>query len=333
MDVSITPNRISTYPTPCNYGANNSSFGSINKPTSSNMAKDAIMSAKSKRRIRNTINWLVLCSAPRSVRVSNRITIKNFKIAFITLTLPSKQMHEHSEIKKVCLNLFLTTLRNKFGVKNYVWKAELQNNGNIHFHLTIDKYVHYMQIRKYWNMAINKLGYVDDYATRMRQLSLDDYIYFEKLRGNLNLKSIKKAYAYGVSTNWQSPNSTDVKSVKHIKNFASYMAKYLTKPVTKGTKTGILADSVQNLFGRLWFCSQSLSKLSSYKSQLDLTYVDVINQLRRLKSCFVASSYYSETIFFNLGKLPKMLKEFIRQHIFAHCILSNYPFPHIIPNF
>lgn len=333
MLVNISSNRITVYPERTNLSANSTTFGIKQFPKSSNQQKSAELSKKAQRRIRNTINWLIVCSAPRNIQVSKRQTIKNFRISFITLTLPSKQMHTHKEIKERCLNQFLTTLRQKFNVKNYVWKAELQKNGNIHFHLTIDKFIHYMQIRKYWNQCINKLGYVDAYANRMQNLSFEDYCYYEKLRGNTNMKQMKTAYNFGVSTNWQSPNSTDVKSVKHVKNFASYMAKYLTKPVADKNKTGLISDSADELKGRLWYCSQSLSALSGYKTFLTFDLRYTLQKLKEVKGVFNCWSLYSESIFFKIGKLTKELRQFIREHIFAHCIENEYPFPHVIPQF
>ena len=57
--------------------------------------------------------------------------------AFITLTLSSKWLkNENYEgyVKK-----FIQTVRYKVGGFNYVWKSELQKNGNIHYHILTDK--------------------------------------------------------------------------------------------------------------------------------------------------------------------------------------------------
>jgi len=116
----------------------------------SNHRPKSEMSKKARKRIRNAINWLTVLSSKRNAKISQDRYIYNFQISFVTLTLPSKQMHSHQEIKSQCLNRFLTEMRRKFGVQNYVWKLELQKNGNAHFHLTFDKFVHYRAIRYYW---------------------------------------------------------------------------------------------------------------------------------------------------------------------------------------
>jgi hypothetical protein len=42
-----------------------------------------------------------------------------------------------------------------------------------------------------------------------------------------------KAYEYNRSTGWTSPNSTDIHALHRIKNVAAYIAKYISKDVTK----------------------------------------------------------------------------------------------------
>ena len=44
-----------------------------------------------------------------------------YKLTFITLTLPSKQIHSDNEIKSKCLNQFLIELKKNYGVSRYIW--------------------------------------------------------------------------------------------------------------------------------------------------------------------------------------------------------------------
>jgi hypothetical protein len=125
-----------------------------------------------------------------------------YRLGFITLTLPSGQVHDDNTIKRVCLNDFLTKIRNNHDCKKFIWKSEPQKNGNIHFHITIDKYIHYTLIRKYWLASVEKLGYVTAFAAKF-------------------------GHYY--------PPATEIHSVRKIKNVAAYLGKYLTKesPVRK----------------------------------------------------------------------------------------------------
>lgn len=332
MQYKVTPNSIVIYPEKSSNSANKQSFGSSFPRLSLNHAKNGDVSKKAQKRLRNAINWLTVCSKPRTINVGNHIKIPHFQVAFITLTLPSKQMHSHKELKNVLLNHFFTILRSKFKVRNYLWKAELQSNGNIHFHVTIDKYIHYMALRKYWNKVLNTLGYVDRYAERMRQLSFEDYQYYENLRGNTDTQAIKKAYAFGVSTNWQSPNTTDIKSVQNVKNLAAYLSKYMVKELEGKDKTGPIADSVKSFSGRVWFLSRSLSRLSGYRAFYDFKTRRILAKFEKLKGVYTFMKMFCSGVFFKLDKLPYDLREFIRQHIFAHANECRYYWPAPTPS-
>ena len=115
---------------------------------------------------------------------------------FITLTLPSKQIHSDEEIKKNCLSPFLSYLTRSKGCKAYIWRCELQQNGNIHFHLFTDRFIQWSWIREVWNNIVAPLGYIDE---------------FERQHGH------------------RDPNSTDVERVGKIDKAIKYLAKYLSK--------------------------------------------------------------------------------------------------------
>jgi hypothetical protein len=103
---------------------------------------------------------------------------------FVTLTLPSVQMHRDNDIKELILHPFINWLKQSadeyyknggmrghqkgFGVKGYFWRAEPQENGNIHFHVLCDKYVPWDRIRTKWNECCEKLSYVKGYSDAQR---------------------------------------------------------------------------------------------------------------------------------------------------------------------
>lgn len=114
-----------------------------------------------------------------------------YRISFLTLTLPGSQLTEKGEginywldknitfpsevlspgcfqitdqqLKSECLNHFLTILREKFNVLNYLWKAEAQQNGNIHFHLLIDKFIFWAVLQHHWNKCLSKFHFIDNF--------------------------------------------------------------------------------------------------------------------------------------------------------------------------
>jgi hypothetical protein len=86
---------------------------------------------------------------------------------FVTLTLPSQQIHGDNDLKEVLLHPFLDWLKQSseeyykrggnrgkqkgFDVKGFFWRAEPQKNGNIHFHVLVDRYIPWDRIREKWN--------------------------------------------------------------------------------------------------------------------------------------------------------------------------------------
>lgn len=119
-----------------------------------------------------------------------------FRLNFITLTLSDVQVHTDTHIVTHMLQPFLKWMARSHNAWNYVWKAEAQDNGNLHFHITTNKFIHYDQIKKKWNSLQLAHGYMAKYNA-------------------------------GHSAN-QAP-STEIKAVKNEKELARYMGKYFSK--------------------------------------------------------------------------------------------------------
>ena len=84
---------------------------------------------------------------------------KFIKMSFLTLSLCAAQLHSDNEIKRCCLQPFLAELKRVYGLQNYVWTAESQQNGNIHFHIVLDKHIRKELVRKIWLLHLETLGY------------------------------------------------------------------------------------------------------------------------------------------------------------------------------
>ncbi len=183
---------------------------------------------------------------------------KNIKLTFITLTLPSKQLHEDNFIKRNCLTPFIEKLKSQHDVKNYFWRAEAQENGNIHFHLIVDKKINWESIQVLWNQFMDKYGYIQNYR--------ENQILFHKKGFKVRTELLKKwdynhqlaAYIKGEENNWSNPNSTDIHSLKGIRNVASYITKYCCKE-----------DGHRPIKGRIHGCSDEIKKLKYYSDELD----------------------------------------------------------------
>jgi hypothetical protein len=165
-------------------------------------------------------------SAVRGKYVEN--DVKN-KLVFITLTLSSPQIHTDEEIKSKLLNQFLTEMRQKHKMKYYIWKAEKQKNGSIHFHILTDKGLHWRTVRTLWNRIQNKLGYVDRYRSNMKEFFKLGFKVFTSKYEMRTAAQQYEAYKRGVKCDWTDPNSTDVHRLYDVKNVTKYITKYLTK--------------------------------------------------------------------------------------------------------
>jgi len=151
-----------------------------------------IVSSKQANRIRYYTNLLI--DASKSKKVFQKSTKKwySFKVNLITLTLPSPQQHTDKEIHEKVFKEFIRAWKRSNPSLLYIYKAEVQDNGNLHYHLTTNSYIHHASLRNMWNYYCNKLGYID-------RCSVSD------------------------------PNSTDVHAVKNINNLAAYMVAYMSK--------------------------------------------------------------------------------------------------------
>jgi len=217
-------------------------------------------SFKTVKRIKNSIGTVVLMATEKKAK---SLKFKNidftFRVNFITLTLPVLQRHKDETIKSECLNQFLTEIRQN-GTKNFVWVAESQENGNIHFHIATDSYIDRLEVRKRWNRIIQKLGYIQAFQEKFSKMSFEDYLlycgnshkealktrynkakqngriknltfenYLKQFKALADIDTLKKRYFKGVSEGWNNPNTTDIHAVFKLRNVASYMSKYMTK--------------------------------------------------------------------------------------------------------
>jgi len=155
-----------------------------------------VLSDKSQKQLRNCFNWIRIISNPKEVYCKTENKIFTFKLNFITLTLSDVQIHSDDYIKEHLLQPFLRWLQRAWNVNSYIWKAEAQNNGNIHFHITTNKFVHWKSVRSKWNMLLSNHGYC-------------------------------KVFQDG--TNDKGNAATEVKAVRKEKEISSYMLGYISK--------------------------------------------------------------------------------------------------------
>lgn len=232
------------------------------------------------RKISKAVDYLLLLANEKKVPSKIHGKVFKFKIAFVTLTLPSPQRHSDEIIKEKCLNQFLIEAKKRWNVKNYIWRAEKQKNGSIHFHILLDKFIPWSELRDVWNRITNKLEYVEKYRDSMRAFHSGGFRVRENLLQNWDYKSQVKAYQAGKANDWSSPNSTDIHSIKNITDIRAYVLKYTIKDDTHGV-----------IEGRLWGCNFELSNI---KGAVELASYELSREISFICSKFPDKLYKSE---------------------------------------
>jgi hypothetical protein len=160
-------------------------------------AYTGFISQYSKKRLKRAIGLITAIAKEKRAIAPKSKKEFSFKLNFITLTLSAPQGNlTDKQIKKELLDIFLKRAKRKWKLNSYVWRAEKQKNGNLHFHIITDCWIHYQELRDCWNDCQERLGLITE---------------FERKEGHRH------------------PNSTDVHSIQKIKNLSAYFSKYMTK--------------------------------------------------------------------------------------------------------
>jgi hypothetical protein len=242
------------------------------KENEKNLKKEkltGVMSEKASKRLKNAINWLVASAKNKTVYSRSAKKHFNFKLNFVTLTLPTTD-HDISDhfFKSKLLHNFINVCRNSHGLRNYVWKVETQANGNIHAHFTTDTFIHHSDLRRVWNKILKSNGILEKYTNKHLNMTEDEYINSNNPKNQKHIETLRKRFIKGTSEGWTNPNTTDVHSVFKVDDLASYLCKYMTKNDTERRK----------IKGRLWGCSYNLSEnnklVIEIKDSQDSKYVE-----------------------------------------------------------
>lgn len=221
--VSVNPNYICIYNEPEGGRNYNTESFNRNKVNLQHNETGGKISVKASKRINVALSWFAALSSERKRISENKVEVKN-RLSFITLTLSDTQKHTDQFIKQRMLNWFINEIKYKFSVSSYLWRAEAQENGNIHFHVVTNRYIHHTHIRTLWNNIQSNFGYTDNYKAK-----------------------------HGTD---KQPPSTEIKAVYKCKNIAGYLSKYVSKDTAvykfNTTEARVtIKDALQNVNGIL----------------------------------------------------------------------------------
>lgn len=195
------------------------------------------------KRIKRTVDVFLQRSPNR--RVLNTVTGKlmDFRLNFITLTVAKKELISAKEGHKA-LKVFLQHFKQPPAkkaiseqLKSYLWKCELQERGQIHYHITTNSFLHLNHIRRVWNGIQFRRGWLEDYR---------------KEHGHTDA------------------NSTDVHAVYKVKDIQAYLSKYLMKTGAKDMSEMGFPCTVfmPRIDGKVWDCSNDL-KIKRFSDEMD----------------------------------------------------------------
>lgn len=111
------------------------------------------LSERSVRKIKNLVNTWNDNVYNYNLDMQRRGLRKRKRMVMITLTLSEDTDQPDNEIKRRMLNTFLTNTRRQYPGFLYLWRAERQKNGRLHFHIITDKYIPKKFVAKTWNDA------------------------------------------------------------------------------------------------------------------------------------------------------------------------------------
>lgn len=220
-----------------------------------------LLSSKAVGKMKNAINWLLCSAEDKPVYNKKYNSWFNFKVNFITLTLPdTSEKIDNKKLQTLLLNPFLTYLRKYKGLKNYVWKLEFQKNGKLHVHFVSDTFIHHAVIRSAWNRLLSNNKYLIEFYKKF---------------------------------NHENPNSTDVHSVRKINNLAAYLVKYMTKDQAalsqvKGRIWGCNQELSKANKTTIFINRDELHKHMPCLMQSDIEYkkIEVENPVTKIKKAF-----------------------------------------------
>jgi len=223
------------------------------------------LSKKSSSKLSDALNWLVFFSPWQPVYSKKEDKTFWFKMNFITLTLPTMQVHSDDYIKSRMLAPFLLWMKRSHNALHYVWKAETQDNGNIHFHITTNTFMHWRSIRKKWNTILANHGYC-------------------------------KVFQDG--SNDKGDAATQIKAVKNHNQLLSYLKKYYTKndSMKKNITMKTTLASIPPEYFEVCMMSVCNGFVSEYKRPIEGRQWSVSNSLASLKVTHISPIHEDDEV-------------------------------------
>ncbi|RME51996.1 hypothetical protein D6783_06120 [Candidatus Woesearchaeota archaeon] len=170
------------------------------------------LSDHARARLRKAFDLFLQLFPPRVIE--NKATKRKqlFRAALVTLTIPSSKIVSLRQGNRDLLQPFLRHLRAPG--RAYIWKAEAQKRGQLHYHIVYSHFAHYDEVRVRWNRILKRKGLLDEFARKHHHFN---------------------------------PPSTRVESVRNVRRMGAYFEKYLAKQEVTNLGEGKVWDCSKGL--------------------------------------------------------------------------------------
>lgn len=209
------------------------------------------------KRIKRTVDILCQLSPPKwAVNPVHGYRFKH-SLSFITVTIPGEERRvTPKEGNKILLAPFIRQLRKKHCLRTYIWKAEFQKNGQLHYHITTPSIIHYQYIQDNWNNLLSQEGLLKEWS----KIHTDRW-----------------------------PPSTQTRSVYKNKDLEWYLAKEISKSIQNNKTEGKLWDCSKNIRGIKFFSLGTPSYLMENLNQKRMINCEHCNIYRQTEAYKILS--------------------------------------------
>lgn len=211
-------------------------------------------------------------------------------IAFYSISFP---LGTQEDVAYRLFNIWLTRCRKDKGLTDYLWVAERQKNGTIHYHLITNNYMYIEDVNGYMKSALKTAAKRGDINEPMSKIEVYNGVDVD------NLYKSKRREDYGKNL-----NKTEARRK---------LSRYLTKYVTKNEET----------FKHLtWHCSRTISRLftgivlsDSELEALENYISNYADKISVFESEFVTTYFFKFQLADNLFNIMNLANNAISAHL------------------
>ena len=288
----IQSNKITTYYKKVVTNTTKSDFFQLPKNTS-NQKYTGILTDSAAKKIKNLLDIWINAIMVFNIYNYQRFERKKTFITFATLTLPAKQNHTDKEIARKIFTPFIDKIKYHFRIEAYFYRAERQQNGNIHYHVLFDRYVKFEDLKNLWNQTTEKLNYITE---------------FEKIHHH------------------RSPNSVDIRTIPNLAHIQKYITKYVVKNESIEKIEGRVWFCSHNISNLKPFTTNNYVMIMAL-----LDYIQNVPSVRVYANDF-ANLYYLQNSLIATFKTNPLISQYYLYHVYIYIELYESRHPNLFAN-